>query len=127
MAVSIKPLSAKIGAEASGADFSHPVPPADLANIKQGLLHHLVMVIRNQSLNPEQLLAAVRLFGETMEQHLPDTLMRKHPEIAVLDSSKMPPDKQNNRTKTEPVPREEERVHAFSSGGRPSRKSMYRI
>ena len=95
MAVSIKPLSAKIGAEASGADFSHPVPPADLANIKQGLLQHLVMVIRNQSLNPEQLLAAVRLFGETMEQHLTDTLMRKHPEIAVLDSSKMPPDKQN--------------------------------
>ena len=95
MAVSIKPLSAKIGAEVTGADFSKTVPSADLINIKQGLLRHLVMVIRNQSLNPEKLLAAVRLFGETMEQHLTDTLMQNHPEIAVLDSSKMPPDKQN--------------------------------
>ena len=90
MAVSIKPLSAKIGAEVTGADFSKTVPSADLINIKQGLLRHLVMVIRNQSLNPEKLLAAVRLFGETMEQHLTDTLMQNHPEIAVLDSSKMP-------------------------------------
>ena len=38
------------------------------------------------------LLAAMRLFGETMEQHLTNTLMKDHPEIAVLDSRKMPPD-----------------------------------
>jgi len=94
MAVSITPLSENIGAEVTGVDFSQPLPAADLADIKQALLDHLVMVVRDQSLDPKQLLAAARLFGETMEQHLTDTLMDGHPEIAVLDSSKMPPDKQ---------------------------------
>ena len=94
MAVSITLLSENIGAEVTGVDFSQPLPAADLADIKQALLDHLVMVVRDQSLDPKQLLAAARLFGETMEQHLTDTLMDGHPEIAVLDSSKMPPDKQ---------------------------------
>lgn len=94
MAVSITPLSENIGVEVTGVDFSQPLPAAELAEIKQALLDHLVMVVRDQSLDPKQLLAAVRLFGETMEQHLTDTLMDEHPEIAVLDSSKMPPDKQ---------------------------------
>ena len=91
MAVSITPLSENIGVEVTGVDFSQPLPAADLADIKQALLDHLVMVVRDQSLDPKQLLAAVRLFGETMEQHLTDTLMDEHPEIAVLDSSKCPP------------------------------------
>ena len=78
----------------TGVDFLQPLPAADLADIKQALLDHLVMVVRDQSLDPKQLLAAARLFGETMEQHLTDTLMDGHPKIAVLDSSKMPPDKQ---------------------------------
>ena len=94
MAVSITPLSENIGAEVTGVDFSQPLPAADLADIEQALLDHLVVVVRDQSLDPKQLLAATRLFGETMEQHLTDTLMDGHPEIAVLDSSKMPPDKQ---------------------------------
>ena len=46
----------------------------------------LVLVFRNSKLEPNNLLSAVRLFGDTMEQHLTDTLMESHPEIAVLDS-----------------------------------------
>ena len=94
MSLSITPLTVSRGVEVSGADLSGPVPPADLARIKQALSDHLVMVVRAQSLDPIQLLAAVRLFGDTMEQHLTDTLMEAHPEIAVLDSREMPPDKQ---------------------------------
>ena len=94
MAVLITPLSENIGAEVMGVDFSQPLPAADLADIEQALLDHLVVVVRDQSLDPKQLLAATRLFGETMEQHLTYTLMDGHPEIAVLDSSKMPSDKQ---------------------------------
>ena len=94
MNLTITPLSNALGVAVEGADLSKPVPPGDLARIKQALIDHLVMVVRDQSLGPVQLLAAVRLFGETMEQHLSDTLMQDHPEIAVLDSRKMPPDKQ---------------------------------
>ena len=94
MALTITPLSDTIGAEVGGADLSRSAPAGDVAAIRQALIDHLVIVIRDQSLDPEQLLAALRLFGDTMEQHLTDTLMEAHPEIAVLDSRAMPPDKQ---------------------------------
>ena len=45
-----------------------------------------MLVIRNQRFTPTQYLAAVRTFGETMEQQLSTFLMKDHPEIAVLDS-----------------------------------------
>ena len=94
MALTITLLSDTIGAEVVGANLSQSAPAGDVAAIRQALIDHLVIVIRDQSLDPEQLLAALRLFGDTMEQHLTDTLMEAHPEIAVLDSRAMPPDKE---------------------------------
>ena len=94
MALTITLLSDTIGAEVVGANLSQSAPAGDVDAIRQALIDHLVIVIRDQSLDPEQLLAALRLFGDTMEQHLTDTLMEAHPEIAVLDSRAMPPDKQ---------------------------------
>ena len=95
MALTITPLSETIGAEIVGADFSQPIMSReDVTIIQQALINHLVIVIRDQSLDPRQLLIALRLFGDTMEQHLTDTLLETHPEIAVLDSRAMPPDKQ---------------------------------
>jgi len=66
LSLTITPLSNSIGAEVSGTDLSEPISPEDLANIKQALLDHLIMVVRDQSLNLGQLLTTVRLFGETM-------------------------------------------------------------
>jgi taurine dioxygenase len=89
MTVTVTPLTDALGAEATGVDFRHGVTEADLAALKQGLSDHLVLVIRDQQLTPDQYLAALRLFGDTMDQHLTDMLMKTHPEIAVLDSSKV--------------------------------------
>lgn len=88
MTLSMTPLSESLGVAVTGADLSGPVDAADLAAMKRALADRLVMVVRDQKLNPEQYLAAVRLFGETMPQHLSDMLMADHPEIAVLDSRK---------------------------------------
>jgi taurine dioxygenase len=92
MSATVNPLSNTIGAEIQGVDLSGPLPPDDLKAMKQALIDHLILVIRDQKLDPAALLSASRLFGETMEQHLTDRLMEEHPEIAVLDSRKMPPD-----------------------------------
>jgi taurine dioxygenase len=92
MPLSITPLADALGVEATGVDLSQPVSPTDLDAMKQALQDHLVMVIRDQKLNSEQYLAATRLFGDTMQQHLTDWLMPEHPEIAVLDSRRIPPD-----------------------------------
>lgn len=90
MAVSMKPLADALGVEVRGVDLSAPVAPDDVAAMEQALTDHLVMVVRGQNLSAAQYLAAVRLFGETMEQHLSDLLMDEHPEIAVLDSRNSP-------------------------------------
>jgi len=86
--LSIKPLSDALGVEVTGVDLSQPVDPDDLAAMKRAHADHLVTVVRGQKLTPEQYLAAARLFGDTMPQHLSDMLMDEHPEIAVLDSRK---------------------------------------
>ncbi|MEL0110736.1 MAG: TauD/TfdA family dioxygenase [Rickettsiales bacterium] len=92
MSLTVKPLTQSIGVEVTGANLSTSVPKDAFDTMKQALRDHLVMVVRDQTLGPAQLLAAARLFGETMEQHLTDVLMAEHPEIALLDSRAMPPD-----------------------------------
>jgi len=86
MALSLTPLSASLGVEATGVDLARPVTPADVAAMTDALHEHLVMVVRDQSLAPSQYLDAMRLFGDLMAQHLSHLLMAEHPEIAVLDS-----------------------------------------
>jgi taurine dioxygenase len=90
MTLSIASLSDCLGAEITGVDLSAPVAAADIAAMEAALSEHLLMVIRDQRLDPEQLLAALGLFGTTMNQHLSDLLMQGHPEIAVLDSRSSP-------------------------------------
>lgn len=87
MTLAITPLSDALGAEVTGIDLTQPVDPADVAAMEDALTEHLVLVVRGQHFTPAQYLAAVRLFGDTMRQHLTDMLMADHPEIAVLDST----------------------------------------
>ena len=90
MALTIRPLAEPLGVEISGVDLSEEISADDLAAMEKALRDHLVMVVRGQNLSAGQYLKAVRLFGETMEQHLSDLLMDDHPEIAVLDSREAP-------------------------------------
>jgi len=90
LSLSLKPLADALGVEVKGIDLSEPVPDEVVETLKQSLRDRLVLVVRDQNLSAEQYLSAVRLFGETMEQHLSDLLMEDHPEIAVLDSRQSP-------------------------------------
>ena len=90
MAISVSPLSDALGASIEGVDLSRPISDEQLATIEQAMTDHLLIVIRRQNLTPPQLLTALRLFGDTMRQHLSDMLMDGHPDIAVLDSRRSP-------------------------------------
>ena len=90
MSLSLKPLADALGIEATGVDLSSSVSEEIVDALKDALRDNLLLVIRDQHLSAAQYLAAVRLFGETMEQHLSDLLMEEHPEIAVLDSRNSP-------------------------------------
>jgi taurine dioxygenase len=90
MAFAMHPLADALGIEITGIDLSRPVSPSDRDAMRDALDDRLLMVVRDQKLDPAQYLAAVRLFGDTMEQHLSDMLMDAYPEIAVLDSRETP-------------------------------------
>lgn len=65
----LTPLSAHIGAEASGVDLRRPLDDETRRRLNAAVVEHVALVIRDQDFTPEQYLAAVSLFGEPMEQH----------------------------------------------------------
>jgi taurine dioxygenase len=64
----IKRLGAALGAEVSGVDLTSELTDTDIAGIRQALLDHLVIVIRDQKLTPGDL---VRFGGHlgTLTEH----------------------------------------------------------
>ena len=90
MTLKMVPLCEALGVEVTGVDLNESISKQDIEAMQSALADRLVMVIRDQHLAPAQLLAGLRLFGQTMPQHLSDMLMPEHPEIAVLDSRKSP-------------------------------------
>ena len=57
-------ISGSLGAEVSGVDLSGGVDDRTIDAIRAGLLEHLVLVFRDQSLDPASLAAFARRFGE---------------------------------------------------------------
>ena len=86
MSLSIRPLSDALGAEAVGVDLRACPGTETVEKLRQAILDHIVLVIRDQSFTPAQYLDAARLFGAPMRQHYSQYLMDEHPEIAVLSS-----------------------------------------
>ena len=63
----IKKIAGALGAELSGIDLSTEITPSLAALIRQALLDHQVIFLRNQNLTPEQFLAFGRTMGEPIE------------------------------------------------------------
>lgn len=81
--ISIKPLTAAMGAEISGVDLSQPMSEETLAEVKAVLHEHLAIFFRDQELTPEQHLALARQFG-SLEVHPIVSGKNEHPEIVEI-------------------------------------------
>lgn len=64
LAIGVKPLSPRIGAEIVGVDLSHAMDEATFHAVYQAWLKHEVLVFRNQRLTEEQQIAFGQRFGE---------------------------------------------------------------
>jgi len=62
--IAIDRLAGALGAEISDVDLSSPLERDIVAQIGQAFLEHLVLVFRNQSLTPRQLLAFAKQLGD---------------------------------------------------------------
>ena len=63
----VVPTGKAIGAEIRGVDLSIPVPEDVADAMRQAWTDHLVLLIRNQRLEPENYMDAARVFGEPQE------------------------------------------------------------
>jgi taurine dioxygenase len=88
----IRPMSGSTGAEIGGVDLSGPLSDRTVEGIRGALAQHGVVVFRDQSLTPEQHIAAARHFGEININRF-FTHADGYPEIALV--SKEPEQKAN--------------------------------
>ena len=63
----MRPIAGALGAEIEGIDAARPLDTTVVAELRQALLDHLVIFLRNQRLTPQAQLAFARRFGEPME------------------------------------------------------------
>jgi taurine dioxygenase len=84
MAITVTKLQPSLGAEISGVDLSQPLDAMAKDTLSRALADHLALVFHDQSLTPEQYLAAAEAFGPPMRQHYSQHNMPDHPDIGLV-------------------------------------------
>jgi taurine dioxygenase len=97
-ALRVVPSGAALGAELQGLDFSLPVPEDVKAALRKAWADHMVLLIRGQGLNDEQLLATSAIFGPPHDSaarkyHLAaghgvddSYMVSRHPSITIISN-----------------------------------------
>jgi taurine dioxygenase len=83
-AFEIQTMTPTIGAEVRGLDLAQPLDAPTVAQLREALLKHLVLVFREQHLDPASHIAFARSFGEIKKPPVA-TRHGGPPEINVLD------------------------------------------
>jgi taurine dioxygenase len=82
----VTPLTTVLGAEISGVALSAELDGDSVTALRQALLRHKVVFLRDQVLDPSALTGVARLFGEPTEAHPVEPSVEGHPEVLALDS-----------------------------------------
>jgi alpha-ketoglutarate-dependent taurine dioxygenase len=93
----VNKLSPHIAAEVTGVDLRQPVDEQTRSRLNAAVVENVALVIRDQDFTPEQYLAAVKLFGEPMEQHFTQYALPNCP--LVHEVSNRHTDKSGRRVK----------------------------
>jgi len=82
--IAVNPLHPSLGAEIAGVDLGKPLDPATREALQRALAEHLALVFHDQSLTPDQYLAAVTAFGPPMRQHYSQHHMPGYADIGLV-------------------------------------------
>ncbi|HQT76868.1 MAG TPA: TauD/TfdA family dioxygenase [Rhodopila sp.] len=88
----ITPLTSHTGAEVRGLDLSRPVSDSVRQDLNRAFIRHGVLTIRDQHLEPAQMLAAVELFGTVFHQHNTRFALPDCPQIHYISNQDRFPD-----------------------------------
>ena len=79
----LMPLHGALGLAVIGIDLGAPIDAETGGNLQRLLARHLVLVFPDQSLTPEQCVAAASVFGRPIRQYCLQQLMPGYPDILV--------------------------------------------
>ena len=65
--IAVRPIAGALGAEIEGVDMARDLDSEVVGEVRQALLDHLVIFLREQAVTPLQQLAFARRFGEPVE------------------------------------------------------------
>ena len=82
--LNITPLSKTMGAEITGVNLSKTIDEKTKNYILKALSDHLIICIRNQDLNPKQLVAVTKMFGTPKKYFVTDETYEDVPEVIVV-------------------------------------------
>ena len=85
--ITVKPLTARIGAEISGIDLSQPMGNREFQEVHDALMEHQVIFFRDQPLSVDQHKDFGRQFGE-LHIHPGSPPPDGHPEILIVHADK---------------------------------------
>jgi taurine dioxygenase len=88
----IRPLSSHTGAEVLGIDLTRPVSQQDRAAMNRAFVERSVLVIREQTLKPHQVVDAVGLFGAIFPQQNTKFAIPDCPQIHYVSNQDSFPD-----------------------------------
>lgn len=88
----IRSITDHTGVEVRGIDLTSPLPPAARDALNNAFVEHSVLVIREQTLKPQQLLAAVTSLGNVFHQHNTRFALPDCPQIHYLSNKDHFPD-----------------------------------
>jgi taurine dioxygenase len=88
----IRSMTDHTGAEVLGIDLARPVSAEAKEALNRAFVERSVLVIRDQSLRPQEVLAAVGLFGRVFQQHNTRFALPDCPQIHYLSNQDRFPD-----------------------------------
>ena len=88
----ISKLSDHTGAEVTGVDLTKPVDAETRAHLNKAFVDHSVLVVRDQRMDPQRMLAAVQLFGDVFIQHNTRFALPECPQIHYISNQDKFPD-----------------------------------
>ncbi len=95
--IKVRKLKELVGAEVTGLDLRLPIDAETKYLLNKALVDHVALVVRDQHFTPEQYFAALKLFGEPMEQDSPQFAVPGAPMLRTISNRNK--DSKGNRIK----------------------------
>lgn len=86
MTFSIKPLGQHVGAEVTGVDLGKPLAPDVRRRLREALVKHIALVFRDQHLDQDSYVDAIRNFGKPVPQNFADDRL-ENPHVSLVSNT----------------------------------------